>query len=186
MIWIILILSCNLAFAQAYLLPAYDKIEEQCYFCGKSIFKYVEHKEPSFYNNMGFYSWDSFPRVDDDEEIYEYNYQIKMNLCKVCFDKYSEFIKKEVGKVWSEIREDLISENECKRERYDEQRKQNKLDGLQRQIDKLNKEKKNLELGIKEESEDVHWFIFKDRGADSLISGTVLSIDTASFIGWER
>jgi len=172
---IFLVLYSVLAMAQAYTLPAMVEEKTECHICGKSISRWVEKPDDSYFHNImpTFFPSHNY----HTNTVFEFEFHRKVDLCEECYNKYTTEFYGRMTVEWNDWLTMLKSDNQDKREQYEEQRKQAEKDALKNKI-------KNLERQIRilngEEVEEESGILYLDSvyiGGDSLI-GHILIADS--------
>jgi len=171
---IFLILCGSVAAQNLYLLDTTVEEKTECHICGKSISQWVEKPTDSYYDIMPGWYGNANHWADT---VFEFEFHRKVDLCEECYNKYTTEFYGRMTVEWNDWLTMLKSDNQDKREQYEEQRKQAEKDALKNKI-------KNLERQIRilngEEVEEESGILYLDSvyiGGDSLI-GHILIADS--------
>jgi len=120
--------------------PDYEKVEYECAFCGKGLFKY-EEVIPCFGDNH-FLSY-NYWKADDRGKTFEFSK--KIHLCDECYEQYADSLKKSMEETWNNFINNAKEEQSSKRIIEKEKQRQEKLNEIKSNIRALKEKKKLLE-----------------------------------------
>jgi hypothetical protein len=139
--------------AQVYHTPPTEKINKQCYFCGKDIWKIMEIKygNDSDYGFALDWRYDLLTMVPDSNKIYTISIKYMLEVCEKCYMKYNKSIEAKMQYEWVYTTDKISIKTKTLRQHYKRLREKKETAALKKKIKELEEQLKKMKSEVKNE-----------------------------------